>query len=127
MPPCFLQKAQYITFEEDTCSCRSACHVVYTDFRPTPLQHYVFPANGDGLYLVVDEKSTFKEDTFQKAVAALNEGSEQAAAKRQQLKEKKGAKQGSAEEDSDIFKIVKMIMERQYDPVRPPFMKSYAL
>lgn len=91
--------------------------MVYTDFRPTPLQHYVFPANGDGLYLVVDEKSTFKEDTFQKAVAALNEGSEQAAAKRQQLKGKKGAKPGSAEEDSDIFKIVKMIMERRYDPV----------
>lgn len=22
----------------------SPCHVVYTDYRPTPLQHYVFPA-----------------------------------------------------------------------------------
>jgi hypothetical protein len=21
----------------------TACHVVYTDYRPTPLQHYVFP------------------------------------------------------------------------------------
>ena len=30
------------------------CHVVYTDYRPTPLQHYMFPAGGDGLYLVVD-------------------------------------------------------------------------
>ena len=28
------------------------CHVVYTDYRPTPLQHYVFPAGGEGLYLV---------------------------------------------------------------------------
>ena len=91
--------------------------MVYTDFRPTPLQHYVFPARGDGLYLVVDEKSTFKEDTFQKAVAALNEGAEQSAARKQQLKGKKGARQGTAEEDSDIFKIVRMIMERQYDPV----------
>ena len=26
------------------------CHVVYTDFRPTPLQHYVFPAGGDGAF-----------------------------------------------------------------------------
>ena len=67
---------------------------------------------------MVDEKSTFKEDTFQKAVAALNEGAEQAT-KRQQQKGKKGAKPGSAEEDSDIFKIVKMIMERHYDPVSP--------
>ena len=32
------------------------CHVVYTDFRPTPLQHYIYPAGGDGLFLVEDEK-----------------------------------------------------------------------
>lgn len=38
------------------------CHVVYTDYRPTPLQHYVFPAGGDGLHLVVDEKGTFRYD-----------------------------------------------------------------
>lgn len=35
---------------------KQPCHVVYTDFRPTPLQHYVYPAGGDGLFLVVDEK-----------------------------------------------------------------------
>lgn len=29
--------------------------MVYTDYRPTPLQHYIFPAGGDGLHLVVDE------------------------------------------------------------------------
>lgn len=27
---------------------RSPCHVVYTDYRPTPLQHYVFPAGVQG-------------------------------------------------------------------------------
>lgn len=43
------------------------CHVVYTDFRPTPLQHYVFPVGGSGLYLVVDEKEGFREDNFLKA------------------------------------------------------------
>lgn len=32
------------------------CHVVYTDYRPTPLQHFIFPAGGEGVYLVVDEK-----------------------------------------------------------------------
>ena len=32
------------------------CHVVYTDFRPTPLQHYIYPAGGEGLFLVQDEK-----------------------------------------------------------------------
>lgn len=29
---------------------------MYTDFRPTPLQHYIYPAGGDGLFLVEDEK-----------------------------------------------------------------------
>ncbi|KAG1253846.1 hypothetical protein G6F68_011138 [Rhizopus microsporus] len=50
------------------------CHIVYTDFRPTPLQHYLFPAGGDGIHLVVDEKSRFREDSFQKAIAALSDG-----------------------------------------------------
>ena len=31
---------------------KQPCHVVYTDFRPTPLQHYAFPVGGSGLYLV---------------------------------------------------------------------------
>ena len=47
------------------------CHVVYTDFRPTPLQHYLFPAGGDGIHLVVDEKGSFREDNFQKAMGTL--------------------------------------------------------
>jgi ATP-dependent RNA helicase DOB1 len=49
------------------------CHVVYTDFRPTPLQHYMFPEGGDGLYLVVDEKGVFREDNFQKSMGSLME------------------------------------------------------
>ncbi len=31
---------------------RQPCHVVYTDFRPTPLQHYAFAPGGKGLHLV---------------------------------------------------------------------------
>lgn len=50
------------------------CHVVYTDFRPTPLQHYLFPAGSEGIYLVVDERSNFREDNFQKAMTALAHG-----------------------------------------------------
>lgn len=50
------------------------CHIVYTNFRPTPLQHYLFPAGGDGIHLVVDENSTFREDNFQRAMGVLAEG-----------------------------------------------------
>ena len=90
---------------------RQPCHVVYTDYRPTPLQHYLFPAGGDGLFLVVDGlgggASTFKQGNFQKAVAAM--GAEAEAARY-------GGK-ARKDTESDIYKIVKMIMERGYDPV----------
>lgn len=47
------------------------CHVVYTDFRPVPLQHYIFPAGGDGLHLVVNEQGTFRENNFNQAMTVL--------------------------------------------------------
>jgi len=47
------------------------CHVVYTDFRPTPLQHYLFPRGGNGIYLVVDDSGKFREENYQKAMAVL--------------------------------------------------------
>ncbi|KAH9318432.1 hypothetical protein KI387_020201, partial [Taxus chinensis] len=91
------------------------CHIVYTDFRPTPLQHFLFPSGGDGLYLVVDEQGTFREDSFQKAVNALGAVSDNGNNKNGNWK--RGLNAGKSGEESDIFKIVKMIMQRQYDPV----------
>lgn len=97
---------------------KQPCHVVYTDFRPTPLQHYVFPLGGSGLYLVVDENEQFREDNFVKLQDTFT--------KQKQGDVKKGgsakasgriAKQGSASGGSDIYKIVKMIMERKFQPV----------
>lgn len=77
-------------------------------------------AGSDGLYLVVDEQGTFREDNFQKAVASMTEtavdgkgigGSKNGGAK--------GGKDASSTgEGSDIYKIVRMIMERNYDPGR---------
>lgn len=87
------------------------CHVVYTDYRPVPLQHYMFPAGGDGLHLVVDERGEFREDHFARAMASLSENSNQA-----QHNAKKG-KRGGTKGPSDCFRIVKMIMERSYQPV----------
>ena len=39
---------------------KQPCHVVYTDYRPVPLQHYIFPG-GEGIHLVVDEKVILDE------------------------------------------------------------------
>ncbi|BBH05053.1 RNA helicase, ATP-dependent, SK12/DOB1 protein [Prunus dulcis] len=95
---------------------RQPCHIVYTDYRPTPLQHYIFPSGGNGLFLVVDEKGKFREDSFQKALNALVPAAD-GAKKKDSGKWQKGLIMGKAAEESDIFKMVKMIIQRQYDPV----------
>ncbi|KAL3825540.1 hypothetical protein ACJIZ3_021569 [Penstemon smallii] len=97
---------------------KQPCHVVYTDFRPTPLQHYVFPMGGAGLYLVVDENEQFKEDNFLKlqdtfSKQNLGDGNKNANSRASG----RIAKGGTASGGSDIYKIVKMIMERKFQPV----------
>lgn len=49
------------------------CNVVYTDFRPTPLQHYIYPIGAEGIYLVVDEKGVFRENNFSKAIQVIED------------------------------------------------------
>jgi ATP-dependent RNA helicase DOB1 len=97
------------------------CHVVYTDFRPTPLQHYFFPAGADGIHLVVDEKGVFREENFQKAMTSISDkaGSDPAdhLAKRKGKGKDKRTNTGGNKDGSDIYKIVKMIMMKSYNPV----------
>lgn len=85
------------------------CHVVYTNFRPTPLQHYLFPSGGDGIHLVVDERSHFREENFQKAMGQLQN-------KDGETKKQAGGQKGVTG-NSDIYKIIKMIMMKNYNPV----------
>ena len=96
-------------------------HVVYTDFRPTPLQHYFFPAGADGIHLIVDEKGVFREDNFNKAMTTIadKQGDDpaDAMAKRKGKGKDKRLNKGGTKGPSDIYKIVKMIMMKSYNPV----------
>ena len=75
------------------------CHVVYTEMRPTPLQHYVFGAGGDGIHLVLDEHKNFREDNLAKALASV------------------GTHDGrSPTAGSDLQKMVRLIMGRALHP-----------
>lgn len=65
---------------------------------------------------MVDEKGKFREDSFHKALNALVPGGE-GEKKRENGKRHKGMVAGKLGEESDIFKMVKMIIQRQYDPV----------
>lgn len=98
------------------------CHVVYTDFRPTPLQHYFFPAGADGIHLVVDEKGNFREENFQKAMSSIQEKSEKDKGDWREEKWRNGKlkrihKQTNRKGASDIYKLVKMIMLKNFNPV----------
>ncbi|XP_031659231.1 exosome RNA helicase MTR4 [Oncorhynchus kisutch] len=95
---------------------RQPCHVVYTDFRPTPLQHYIFPAGGDGLHLVVDENGEFREDNFNTAMQVLRDTGDSGGSSGGGKWDPKGRK-GGTRGLSNVFKIVKMIMERNFQPV----------
>ena len=85
------------------------CHVVYTNYRPVPLQHFVFPLGAEGLYLVVDEKGNFRDDNFEKAMGYLHVDEME----EQSLKAKKKGNRGLA---ADLFKIVQLVMEKELDP-----------
>ena len=103
---------------------RQPCNVVYTNYRPTPLQHYIFPTGGEGLHLVVDEKGRFREDNFTKAMAVIanaqgdqRDGIHGGTGSKKGGKGVKGGKGKDAKQaKSDLFRIVKMVMERKYDP-----------
>ncbi|CAL1717312.1 unnamed protein product [Somion occarium] len=92
------------------------CHVVYTDFRPTPLEHYLFPSGGDRLHLVVS-KGKFLEDNFNAAMGVLQKVEDEDAAvisgKGKGGKSRKGMKKGT----TDIVKIIETIMRKNYAPV----------
>lgn len=114
--PNAMQFAEWITKMHN-----QPCHVVYTDFRPTPLQHYFFPAGSEGMHLIVDEKGAFREENFQKAMSNIAEKKgddpSDALAKRKGKGKDKKLNKGGTSENKDIYKIVKMIMLRKLNPV----------
>jgi ATP-dependent RNA helicase DOB1 len=97
---------------------KQPCHVVYTDYRPTPLQHYIYPAGGDGVHLVVDEGGNFREDNFNKAMMVLkesvNDQPKSEASRKVNTRMSSGSHQN---EESSCYKILKMITERAMAPV----------
>lgn len=100
-------------FAEWICRIKhQSCHVIYTDKRPVPLQHYLFPAGGDGVYMVVDEKGQFREDNFHKALTAL-----QNAADSNKVDTKKMMKRKGKANLGDLEKIVRMCSDRGYLPL----------
>ena len=90
---------------------RLPCHVITTDFRPTPLQHYMFPAGGEGIYLCVDERGTFLKDNFDKMLRSLDGDVGEASGGGGKRKRPAG---GSP--TSDIQKVIGCVVDQKLAP-----------
>lgn len=100
-------------------------HVMHTDYRPVPLQHYLYPAGADGIFLVVDEKSKFREDNFSKAISAMGgksgdsesgggaPGSSGVGAQQGKGRERRGRGGSSS---GSIKEIIKLVMDCNMSP-----------
>ncbi|KAF7456406.1 putative Superkiller viralicidic activity 2 family 2 [Cryptosporidium felis] len=103
----------HLEFAEWICRTKhQPCHVVYTDYRPVPLQHFLFPAGGNGVYLVMDENKVFKHDNYMKALSALKMASESNSSQKEQKKHA-----GKTQQRIDLESIVNMCQERSYLPI----------
>ncbi|CAB0008458.1 unnamed protein product [Nesidiocoris tenuis] len=87
------------------------CHVVYTDYRPTPLEHYIFPVGGDCLHMVVNDKSEFNDKNFDLAMKLI---SNPGVVKKTENQRFRGAKNEG--KDTSCLKIVRMVLEKNLSP-----------
>ena len=101
------------------------------------LQHYLYPTGGEGLHLVVDDKGRFRDDSFQQAMSQLQaspldddaiKGGKGGGGKpgdgHVDLGKgkggggKKGGKPDKKTSGQELFRIIKLCMDRGWDPVR---------
>ena len=102
-----------------------AVSVIHTEYRPTPLQHYIFPAGGDGIHLVVDDTGRFREDNFTSALAVVAANAQAAQAMRDARmaaraggrEARESAAQQQGPQRSDMYKLVNMLLQRSLGPV----------
>ncbi|ANQ09208.1 ATP-dependent RNA helicase [Plasmodium coatneyi] len=106
-----------IQFAEWVSSIKSqACHIVYTDYRPTPLQHYIYPTSSESVFLICDENKDFKKNNFIKAVNAIKEKNNMSEDSHHQSGNSKHNKRAK-KNVHDIEKIVQMCHSRNYTPL----------
>ena len=85
---------------------QQVCHVVYTDYRPTPLAHFLYPLGGNGIHLVVDKQAKFREDGFNKALSVLGLDSIGVKTPGKRMNDR-----------PDIFKMLSMVSKNNLTPV----------
>lgn len=87
------------------------CNVVYTDFRPVPLEHYIHPSGTNNLHLVVDKTGKFREDNFLEAISKMDEENDI-----EKLFESKNKKMKRSTEQSELRSVINYIAAKSYEP-----------
>ena len=100
---------------------KQPCNVVYTDFRPVPLQHYIYPHKGNAIYLCVDKNGNFKENNFKSAIKVLNDqlslDNISLENKKNHNNNKKNTKYNEKNKtEDDILRIVNLIIKKNLSP-----------
>lgn len=80
------------------------CHVVYTDQRPVPLQHFGFPPGGSGMHLLCDEFGRFKKESFGAMTRSMDGGDQ-------------GKASAGRSDDQDLFRLVKTVKDMEDLPI----------
>lgn len=96
------------------------CHVVYTDYRPTPLHHYMFGAGSTGFHLVVDENGQFKPTGFERATASTAKAAAAKSARGGGGRGGggRGGRGGRGKSGpSDCFKLVRTVVSMGMEPL----------
>ncbi|VDL60225.1 unnamed protein product [Hymenolepis diminuta] len=102
------QFAEWVTFLH-----KLPCHVIYTDYRPTPLQHYVYPCGGDGIFLTVGKDREFNEKNFNEAVNVVRKAADNAKSDASM----RGRRGGSQRPNTYCSKLIKLVMDNNLQPL----------
>ncbi|CAD7961221.1 unnamed protein product [Amoebophrya sp. A120] len=89
------------------------CHLIYTDYRPVPLQHYLFPSGSDQVYLVLDELGNFREENYQKAILTMQSATENQITDDKRKYARRKQDSGLA---TDLEKVIGMCMTKNHLP-----------
>jgi len=103
------------------------CNIIYTEFRPVPLQHYVYPTGSDDILLVVDEKGNFRDDNFNRALSQISSTSNISIEDTNRLgnknllnlldsKSQNSQEKQAKNEEEDIKRIIELITSNELDP-----------
>ena len=87
------------------------CHVVYTEFRPVPLEHYIYPSQSEEIINIVDSNGNFKEDNFNRSLNLINYNEN--TYKNLFLNKNENNSNSNKE---DIKQLIDLIIENNLDP-----------